>query len=462
MMEFQIPIFQIQFRLSVYHKINLITRNFVASKHRKYFNQRFMLKESQSLIPLSWEELTSVSSRQMDKIDGPTNAQSYLRLFGKSESEVRVTLYRDYAAWCPYCQKVWLWLEEKKIPYRIRKVTMFCYGEKESWYKNIVPSGMLPAIELSGQIMTESDDILIRLETEFGPLGTKSLTHKTSLRLRQLERNLFRAWCEWLCYPSRNATREQDCKLRFEEVMHQVCAALEEMGAGPYFLEDFSAIDIIFIPYLERMNASLYAYKGFDIRESFPVIDRWFSALETRVTYLGTQSDFHTHVHDLPPQMGGCYSNGTIVQRQCMERVNKGPWFGLPDTKGKEGDDVVLEAIHRVVKHRENVMKTNVEEDKNLLDIALRCTLTTMYLQSTARSQEDLCICAPPPGSALGLKYLRGHISVPRDMSIYAAKHLRSCLQLVSSYDSVGRDVEPEDLPTRHRRDQDPLNFRNA
>ena len=48
-------------------------------------------------------------------------------------------LFRDHHAWCPYCQKIWLWLEEKKVPYRIQKVTMFCYGEKEKWYKKIVP-----------------------------------------------------------------------------------------------------------------------------------------------------------------------------------------------------------------------------------------------------------------------------------------------------------------------------------
>lgn len=37
-------------------------------------------------------------------------------------------LYRDHAAWCPYCQKVWLQLEEKRIPYVIEKINMRCYG----------------------------------------------------------------------------------------------------------------------------------------------------------------------------------------------------------------------------------------------------------------------------------------------------------------------------------------------
>ena len=37
----------------------------------------------------------------------------------------------DHAAWCPYCQKVWLLLEEKNISYRLQKVNMRCYGDTQ-------------------------------------------------------------------------------------------------------------------------------------------------------------------------------------------------------------------------------------------------------------------------------------------------------------------------------------------
>ena len=120
---------------------------------------------------LSWSALEELSANQPDRTQGPTNAQAVLRLFGQAESSVRVTLYRDHHAWCPYCQKVWLWLEFKRIPYRIRKVTMRCYGSKEAWFLRLVPSGMLPALDLDGRLITESDEILLQLEATFGPLG---------------------------------------------------------------------------------------------------------------------------------------------------------------------------------------------------------------------------------------------------------------------------------------------------
>jgi len=64
---------------------------------------------------------------------GPAHCKNKLRLFGKTEKDVRVVLYRDDAGWCPYCQKVWLLLEEKQMPYRIEHINMRSYGEKPDW-----------------------------------------------------------------------------------------------------------------------------------------------------------------------------------------------------------------------------------------------------------------------------------------------------------------------------------------
>lgn len=38
----------------------------------------------------------------------------------------------------------------------------------------------------------------------------------------------------------------------------------------------------------------------------WPNVERWFEAMEARPAYAGFKSDHYTHVHDLPPQLGGC------------------------------------------------------------------------------------------------------------------------------------------------------------
>jgi glutathione S-transferase len=402
------------------------------------------------------------------RVQGPTNAQATLRLFGQTEAEVRVTLYRDHHAWCPYCQKVWLWLEEKRIPYRIRKVTMFCYGEKERWYRQLVPSGMLPALELDGRVITESDRILEELEAAFGPL-VAGLNAPEVLPLRQLERLLFRAWCEWLCYPHRSEASDRQAQQRFQnlaELLEQALAAT----AGPFLLGELSVADLVFVPYVERMSASLAYYKGFVLREAHPVIDRWFEGLEQRSTYLGTQSDFHTHVHDLPPQMGGCYANGSARQRQLAARIDAGPWPILaaatgngpgdepwrdrpdPETSQQAPAGAAAVAVARVLRHRFTLLSRN-PLGRECFDPALRATVAGLAWGETL---------VPPAGSASGLRYLRDRISVPRDMPLHSGRALRQALEATALQDPADPLAQGPDLPQRHRRDQDPSPFLQA
>jgi glutathione S-transferase len=263
--------------------------------------------------------------------------------------------------------------------------------------------------------------------------------------LRRLERLLFRAWCSWLCNPFRSLQEDQAQQTKFEEIVGLVEASLARTP-GPYFLAEFGTADIIFTPYVERMNASLYYYKGYSLREVNPHFNAWFEAMETRPTYRGTQSDFHTHAHDLPPQMGGCWSNETAQALQNQTKVDQGPWLGLPDVTYPEPETSRQEALQRVLKHRQSIIKVNPAAPE-LIDTSLRCALTHLITGETF---------TPPTGADVALRYLRDRISVPRDMSIYAAKQLRASLEATASLAGNGQGTP---IPIRHRRDQDPANF---
>ena len=274
---------------------------------------------------------------------------------------------------------------------------------------------MLPALELDGKIITESDRILASLESEFGPLHM-SFNQAKVVELRKLERALFQYWCRWLCYPSRNQSDEEISEQEFMQVAKVVDSALAATP-GPFFLEEFSVVDCVFVPYVERMNASLYYYKGFTLRGNpeLPNLTRWFEALETRDTYLGTQSDFHTHCHDLPPQMGGCYQNNTEAQLECESRVNSCTDFSLPEHGAPEPDNSKIFAAARVLKFKDYITKVNPIDDEKL-DEGLRCSLTYMLTGEKVY---------PPPGCDAGLRYLKQRINVPRDMPIWSARRLR-------------------------------------
>ena len=92
--------------------------------------------------------------------------------------------FRDHAAWCPYCEKIWMQLEEKRIPYRVEKINMRCYGDKKRSFTAKVPSGMLPVMEIDGRLLTESASIAAALEhvsgTQTPPRAARVAVTKTA------------------------------------------------------------------------------------------------------------------------------------------------------------------------------------------------------------------------------------------------------------------------------------------
>ncbi len=410
----------------------------------------------ETIEALTWEEISKYSANQSNLINGSNNSYSLLRLFGNDEKDVRVILYRDNHSWCPYCQKVWLWLEWKRIPYKIKKATMRCYGKKEDWYLKKVPSGIFPAIEIDKEVITESDQILIKLENIFGPLGMP-LEAPETINLRNLERKLFRAWCIWLCNPSLNKWQSERRKNQFKEIAQEFENKLSETSSSwidPSFASTTSSFpgsaDIIFIPYLERMNASLAYYKGFKLRQEFPNIDQWFSSLEKTSEYRGTQGDFHTHAHDLPPQMGGCWTDPIPDQKTIAHMINSGIGLGKDETTYQPSsiDLPAAIAIGRVLKHREGIKRIN-PLGSTLFDQPLRAAISKMISNKA---------CIPKKGSAAGLRYLRDRISVPRDMPLLSARLFRHSLEYTASLDSNDKGLAIE---TSNRFDQDPIHFRN-
>ncbi len=406
---------------------------------------------------MSWEELAIYAADPIDQVNGENNPYSLLRLFNNCESDAIVTLYRDNHAWCPYCQKVWIWLELKKIPYRIKKVTMRCYGEKERWYLKKVPSGMLPALEIKNHVITESDNILLTLEKIYGPLGL-SLHEPEVLEYRRLERELFSSWCNWLCRNSLFAAQEEKKKENFKNIAIKLEKELQKNSSGwltPISTENGKenpgSADVVFIPYIERMNASLAYYKGYSLREEHPSINKWLTNLEQLDEYRGTQGDFHTHAHDLPPQMGGCFTFSNPTQQLFAQQIDIGSGLGhleLSNCKIDKKSEKIFAAIalRRVIKHKERIMAANPIQSK-LFDQPLRAALTSMITKN---------ICYSEKNSASALRYLRDRISVPRDMPLISGRLFRQALERTANTDS--NDPGP-DIPTRNRLDQNPKQF---
>ena len=55
-------------------------------------------------------------------------------------------------------------LEQKRIPYRVEKINMRCYGEKPASFTRMQPSGNIPVYIIDGVTYNQSNDIMYALE----------------------------------------------------------------------------------------------------------------------------------------------------------------------------------------------------------------------------------------------------------------------------------------------------------
>ena len=205
--------------------------------------------------------------------------------------------------------------------------------------------------------------------------------------------------------------------------------------------------DIIFIPYMERMNASLAYYKGFNLRSNYRHVDNWLTLFEGTSVYRGTQGDFHTHSHDLPPQMGGCFKESNEKQIAFSKSIDTGEGLGnFEFNKNYDSKYYARFALKRIIKHKNNLIKAN-PNDKEYFEESLRSALTHM-ITGEIRTPEKL--------SGKSLRYLKNRISVPRDMPIISARLLRQSLNKIELLD---QNNEVDKIPLKHRYDQDPKNF---
>ncbi len=376
-------------------------------------------------------------------------------------------------------------LEEKRIPYRIEKVNMRCYGEKPPSFLRMQPSGNIPVAVIDGTIYNQSNDIMYALEQIFPenkkllpPAENEQLRMKAQSLLR-LERTLFSAWMYWLTGSDRS-------KQNFISVLREVDTELSNSVGGDFFLgKDVSIVDFMFAPFLERMAASMIFFKGYQIRVApgekieFKAVNKWFDAMEKLESYQLTKGDYYSHCWDLPPQLGGCtYENGGEPFEKCIngEKLldgSRGSWELplVPHMGGIEpdwdwcGDDEAAkrEAVERLSFNSSNIVAFAARgagkkgmppymaalSDPNAIpndsvkasvDACLRAVSFALLHDEDAKADsvaEEIISILKSSGKEhiqnviASLVYLRDRIGVPRDMRLPAARELRARLNWI-------------------------------
>jgi len=223
-------------------------------------------ESSRENFPPSWETLNKIAKKGTSPPKEPV-----------------LTFYRDSNGWCPFCERIWIALELKGIPYTERLIKLV---DRPEWYKDIVPSNAVPAIVIyedkddKRSVYWESLTILKKLD-ELYP-DTEQLLVEDYPNYKEGEElvdRLKQVGSNYAGFPPSTSVMKDDSekeKKIFEDTLDEFDSFIKKNG-GPFILgKKITGVDILITSWIERWVYQLPNTIGMNILEGRPNIQNWF------------------------------------------------------------------------------------------------------------------------------------------------------------------------------------------
>ncbi|KAK7337011.1 hypothetical protein VNO77_17568 [Canavalia gladiata] len=190
-------------------------------------------------------------------------------------------LYMSYS--CPFAQRVWITRNQKGLQDKIKLVPIDLLNIP-AWYKEKVhPENKVPSFEHDGKVLAESIDLIKYIDTNFeGPSlfpndsATKEFGEELIKYVDTFTKTVFGSFS--------GADPVAQASVSFDYVEN----ALGKFD-GPFFLGEFSLVDIAYIPFVERFQILFFELYKYDITVGRPKLTAWIEALNNINAYKQTK-----------------------------------------------------------------------------------------------------------------------------------------------------------------------------
>ncbi|XP_034687409.1 glutathione S-transferase L3-like isoform X1 [Vitis riparia] len=192
-------------------------------------------------------------------------------------------LYTSYI--CPYAQRVWIARNYKGLQDKIELVPIDL-GNRPAWYKEkVYPENKVPSLEHNNKVTGESLDLIKYIDSHFeGPSLYPDDPNK-----RQFAEELLS-----YTYTFNRAvifSLKGDSQNEINAAFDYLETALSKFNDGPFFLGQFSLVDIAFAPFIERFHPLLLDVKKCDITSGRPKLESWIEEMNKIEAYKQTKRD---------------------------------------------------------------------------------------------------------------------------------------------------------------------------
>ncbi|KAL3753888.1 hypothetical protein ACJRO7_001173 [Eucalyptus globulus] len=183
------------------------------------------------------------------------------------------TLYTCYT--CPFAQRVWITRNYK-----------FLLFLRPAWYKEKVYSvNKVPALEHNGKIIGESLDLIKYVDSNFE--GPSLFPDDPENKKFGEERWPYVDEFMKIVYTSFKGEGPKECGPAFDHLE----SALGKFEDGPFFLGQFSGVDIAYITFVERFQIFLSEAFKYDITAGRPKLAAWIEEMNKIDAYKQTKTD---------------------------------------------------------------------------------------------------------------------------------------------------------------------------
>ncbi|MCD7472305.1 Glutathione S-transferase L3 [Datura stramonium] len=194
-----------------------------------------------------------------------------------------ISLYISYI--CPFAQRAWITRNVKGLQDKIELVPIDLQN-RPAWYKEkVYPQNKVPALEHNNKVIGESLDLIKYIDSNFeGPslLPDDPEKQKIAEELIAYSDTFLKE-----VYGSFKGDVEKHAGPQFD----YLGKALEKFDDGPFFLGQFSQVDIAYASFIERFQIFLQEVFNYDITSGRPKLAKWIEELNKLDGYKQTKAD---------------------------------------------------------------------------------------------------------------------------------------------------------------------------
>ncbi|KAI5560908.1 hypothetical protein POPTR_016G083500v4 [Populus trichocarpa] len=193
-------------------------------------------------------------------------------------------LYTCYT--CPFAHRVWITRNFKGLQDEIKLVPLILQN-RPAWYsEKVYPPNKVPSLEHNGKITGESLDLIKYLESNFQ--GPSLLPEDPAKKEFAEELFSYTDTFNRTVFTSFKGDPAKEAGPAFDHLEN----ALHKFGDGPFFLgQEFSLVDIAYIPFVERFCIFLSEVFKYDITAGRPKLAAWIEELNKIEAYKQTKTD---------------------------------------------------------------------------------------------------------------------------------------------------------------------------